>query len=86
MCRELLEAPLAEAKALAAQRVPVPRIVECDQGGSQARFLLAKLNPSATHDTATSLAAAPGASEIILTDDVSLNVFQQHLAKLAVAT
>ena len=84
--RELLEAPMTEAKALAGQRVPVPRIVECNQGGSQARFLLAKLNPSATHDTSASLAAATGASEIILTDDVSLNVFQEHLAKLAVAS
>lgn len=77
---------MAEARATAAQRVPVPRIVETDQGGSQARFLLAKLNPSATHDSANSLSAANGASEIILTDDVSLSVFQEHLAKLAVQT
>ena len=48
----------------------------------QARFMLAKLNPSATHDTAGSVAGSAG--EVILTDDVSLAVFQQHLARLAV--
>lgn len=37
-------------EALVKDRLPVPRVVECDQHGSQARFLLAKLNPSATHN------------------------------------
>ena len=44
----------------------------------QARFLLAKLNPSATHNS-----AGPG-QEVVFTDDVSLQVFLDHLAKLAV--
>ena len=48
----------------------------------QARFMLAKLNPSATHDSPATLTGTTG--EIILTDDVSLAVFQQHLARLAV--
>jgi protein transport protein SEC23 len=39
------------------------------QNGSQARFLLAKLNPSATHNNQNL-----GSSEIIFTDDVSLQV------------
>ena len=30
-------------------RFPIPRYVVTDQGGSQARFLLSKLNPSTTH-------------------------------------
>lgn len=30
-------------------RFPIPRYVVCDQNGSQARFLLSKLNPSTTH-------------------------------------
>ena len=45
----------------------------------QARFLLAKLNPSATHNS-----AAPGAPDVVFTDDVALHVFLEHLAKLAV--
>ena len=44
----------------------------------QARFLLAKLNPSATYNSATG--PAPG-GDIIFTDDVSLQVFMDHLQK-----
>jgi protein transport protein SEC23 len=47
----------------------------------QARFLLAKLNPSATYNNASEMNAG---SDIIFTDDVSLQVFFQHLQKLAV--
>jgi protein transport protein SEC23 len=65
-------------------------LVECDQGGSQARFLLAKLNPSNTHQTQHQSGWEQqqnfGGGEIIFTDDISLSVFMQHLAKLAVAS
>ena len=47
----------------------------------QARFLLAKLNPSATYNSAHDV--APG-SDIIFTDDVSFQVFCEHLQRLAV--
>jgi len=47
----------------------------------QARFLLAKLNPSATYNNANEMAAG---SDIIFTDDVSLQVFFEHLQRLAV--
>ena len=92
--RNLLATPVADAKAKMSMRCPTPRLVECDQGGSQARFLLAKLNPSATHATSDAggggLGMAAGGfdngqgAEIIFTDDISLNVFLAHLAKLAV--
>lgn len=36
-------------------RFPVPRWVVCDQGGSQARFVLARLNPSTTVSLASLL-------------------------------
>ena len=81
--RALLAAPAEDARALAAERCPTAKVVACDQGGSQARFLLAKLNPSVTH--ATDAAAAAG-SELVFTEDVSLSVFMEHLAKLAVAS
>jgi protein transport protein SEC23 len=45
----------------------------------QARFLLAKLNPSSTYASETGMS-----SEVIMTDDVSLQVFLDHLKKLAV--
>jgi len=80
--KELLAAPKAEAEQIIASRFPVPRLVDCDQHGSQARFLLAKLNPSATYNSSASMG---GGSDIIFTDDVSLEVFMDHLKRLAVS-
>ena len=48
----------------------------------QARFLLARLNPSVTHNR--SAAAAAAGSEIIFSEDVALDVFIESLARLAV--
>ena len=81
--RQLLAAPAEAARLAAAARMPTAKVVACDQGGSQARFLLAKLNPSVTH--ATPPEASVG-GELIFTEDVSLAVFVQHLSKLAVAS
>jgi hypothetical protein len=65
-------------------RFPIPRYIVCDQGGSQARFLLSKLNPSTTHMSATMYGSTPGAGtgQAIFTDDVSLQVFMEHLKRL----
>lgn len=78
---QLLQAPHEEAKMIIRERFPVPRLVVCDQHGSQARFLLARLNPSATYNSAQDVASG---SDVIFTDDVSLQVFFEHLQKLAV--
>ncbi|CAN4120872.1 unnamed protein product [Withania somnifera] len=78
---QLLQVPHDEAQVLVQERFPVPRLVVCDQHGSQARFLLAKLNPSATYNNANDMAAG---SDVIFTDDVSLQVFFEHLQRLAV--
>uniref|UniRef100_A0A803MZV8 Protein transport protein SEC23 n=1 Tax=Chenopodium quinoa TaxID=63459 RepID=A0A803MZV8_CHEQI len=77
----LLQVPKDDANALIKERFPVPRLVICDQHGSQARFLLAKLNPSATYNSGASM--APG-GDLIFTDDVSFEVFLDHLQRLAV--
>ena len=79
----LLEAPRDDAAAVLNERFPYARYIECDQNGSQARFLLAKLNPSVNHHSA---AAEYGGSDFIFTDDVSLEVFMEHLKKLAVTS
>ena len=68
--KALLQAPQDEAHAIIRRRFPTPRFTDCDQNGSQARFLLAKLNPSATYSNAGAAASA----EVIMTDDVSLQV------------
>lgn len=78
---QLLTAPKGDADAIMSTRFPVPRLVDCDQHGSQARFLLAKLNPSATYNS-SQYAGAGG--DVLFTDDVSLSVFTEHLKKLAV--
>ncbi|XP_068653177.1 protein transport protein SEC23 C-like [Aristolochia californica] len=78
---QLLQAPREDADAIIKERFPVPRLVICDQHGSQARFLLAKLNPSATYNSDS--LAVPG-GDIIFTDDVSFQVFLDHLQRLAV--
>lgn len=68
---------------LLVDRFPIPRYIVCDQGGSQARFLLSKLNPSTTHmSTGMYGNAAAGAGQAIFTDDVSLQVFMEHLKRL----
>ena len=79
--RQVLQAPVDDAARILATRFPMPRYIETKANGSQARFLLAKVNPSVTQN------AAWGSSETspVLTDDVSLQVFMDHLKKLAVA-
>lgn len=77
--RKLLEAPELDAEQLVAERVPVPKLIKCDQHSSQARFLLAKLNPSVTHNS-----TYMDGADIIFTDDLSLQVFIDHLQALAV--
>ncbi|KAK9095614.1 hypothetical protein Scep_027083 [Stephania cephalantha] len=78
---QLLRAPKDDADAIIRERFPVPRLVVCDQHGSQARFLLARLNPSATYSNGTP--AGPG-GDIIFTDDASFDVFLDHLQRLVV--
>ncbi|KAL2576371.1 hypothetical protein AAZV13_16G072800 [Glycine max] len=77
---QLLLAPHDDSDLIIKERFPVPRLVVCDQHGSQARFLLAKLNPSATYNTES---YNPG-GDIIFTDDVSFEVFLDHLQRLVV--
>ncbi|XP_050216521.1 protein transport protein SEC23 G [Mercurialis annua] len=77
--RKLLEAPELDAQQLVAERVPAPRLIKCDQHSSQARFLLAKLNPSVTQNSTYT-----EGSEVILTDELSLQEFIDHLQTLAV--
>lgn len=77
--RKLLEAPKIDAEQLVSERIPVPKLIKCDQHGSQARFLLAKLNPSVTHNSTYTQG-----SDIIFSEELSLQVFIEHLQALAV--
>ena len=77
---ELLQRPKEEAKNLIQDRYPLPRFIVCDAGGSQARFLLSKLNPSTTHTTGA-YGGVSQSAQTIFTDDVSLQTFMDHLMK-----
>eukprot|EP00397_Hematodinium_sp_SG-2012_P003443 GEMP01003451.1.p1 GENE.GEMP01003451.1~~GEMP01003451.1.p1 ORF type:complete len:611 (+),score=96.99 GEMP01003451.1:487-2319(+) len=85
--KNLLIAPAEDAKAILAERFPVPKFIQTNAGGSQARFLLSKVNPSTTHQTEQAGGygnVGPELSSVVITDDVSLKVFMEHLIKLAV--
>jgi len=70
--RSLLEAPQSDAQMIMDSRFPVPRYIVCDQHKSEARFLMAKLNPSVSHNS------EGGSGTAVFTDDVSLRVFMEH--------
>eukprot|EP00258_Populus_trichocarpa_P035752 XP_024451771.1 protein transport protein SEC23 isoform X1 [Populus trichocarpa] len=77
---QLLQAPRDDTDEIIKERFPVPRLVICDQHGSQARFLLAKLNPSASYNSDSPL---PG-GDVLFTDDASFEAFLDHLQRLVV--
>ncbi|KAK5454151.1 GTPase-activating protein S23 [Exophiala xenobiotica] len=82
--KAVLDAPKEDARELVQDRFPLPRFIICDAGGSQARFLLSKLNPSTTHATG-GYGGVSQTAQTIFTDDVSLQTFMDHLMKLAVS-
>lgn len=47
----IVDKPRLEAENMLRIRFPMPRYVETEHDGSQARFLLSKVNPSLTHNT-----------------------------------
>lgn len=44
------QAPIDDAQEILQTRFPMPRYIDTEHGGSQARFLLSKVNPSQTHN------------------------------------
>lgn len=48
--KQLLQAPVDDAQEILQTRFPMPRYIDTEQGGSQSRFLLSKVNPSQTHN------------------------------------
>eukprot|EP00301_Raphidiophrys_heterophryoidea_P013524 c20965_g1_i1.p1 GENE.c20965_g1_i1~~c20965_g1_i1.p1 ORF type:complete len:756 (-),score=160.48 c20965_g1_i1:356-2623(-) len=75
---ELLQLPVQDAQTIMADRFPHPVYIYCDHGDSKSRFLLYKLNPSRTHNNNAMGGAA------VISDDVSLEVFEDHLKRLSV--
>merc|ERR1712151_1172954 len=81
--KALLQAPALDAQQLLGDRFPAPRYIQTNAGGSQARFLTSKVNPSQTYNQQSGFGGASDSS-VVITDDVSLKVFMEHLIRLAV--
>jgi protein transport protein SEC23 len=77
--KQLLMEPENDARVVLNERFPVPKFVVTSNGGSQERFLKSKVNPSVTYNTDVS-----AGGQAVITDDVSLKVFMEHLIRLAV--
>lgn len=73
--KQLLDKPRADAAELLIDRFPLPRFIDTEARGSQARFLFSRLNPSKSELTG---------GVTVLTDDVSLQDFVDYLIKLVV--
>jgi protein transport protein SEC23 len=61
-------------------KLPLP---SSSQGDSKSRHLVSVVNPSVTHNQ-SGYGSRPGEGHEVVTDDVTLKVFLEHLTKLAV--
>jgi protein transport protein SEC23 len=77
--KQLLEAPVEDAQYIMQQRFPMPRFFICSPGDSNERKLKVRVNPSSLSAGNSSVEAGN-----FHTEDVSLNVFMQHLIKMSV--
>jgi len=75
----LLEAPLEDAKYIMQERFPMPRFFTTFPGETNERKLLSKVNPSSLSQNNSTVAEGN-----FFTEDVSLNLFMQHLIRMAV--
>lgn len=82
---EMLEQPQKDALEIIQSRFPLPRYIITDEGKSQARFLLSRLNPSNNDNGFDFLTGVtPDGKEIIYTEDMSLNQYYIKLSKVVV--
>ncbi|GMM27813.1 hypothetical protein DAMA08_005290 [Martiniozyma asiatica (nom. inval.)] len=72
---QFLELPRKEAAEILVDRFPLPRFIDTDEGGSQARFLMSKLNPVTSYKENVNG---------LLTDDLSLGGYMEVLRGLIV--
>lgn len=76
---EYFDQPRQDAADLLVDRFPLPRFIDTEEGGSQARFLMSKLNPSDSYKSVGGASGSGGA--IALTDDVSLHTLMEYVYK-----
>lgn len=83
--KTLLQLPRTDAAELLVDRFPLPRFIDTEANASQARFLMAKLNPSRASSGPGNYTNS-GGSTVVLTDDVSLQEFMAYLIKVSVSS
>ena len=69
--KTLVNKPIEDAKRIQASRYPSPRLTICDEGTSQARFVLSRVNPS-------------GDGVAVKTSDISFAKFIESLRQIVV--
>lgn len=84
--KDFLELPKQEAAEILTDRFPLPRFIDTEEGGSQARFLMSKLNPTTSYKMLNDAEYAMvdgginnGNNAVIMTDDISLQSFMQFV-------
>lgn len=84
--KAFLDSVREQAKSIAADRYPAPRLLEVGPLDGDARILMNRINPSRTHNNQAGAAGAYGGApgELVYTDDASLQTFMDHLKRLAV--
>ncbi|CAM9021763.1 unnamed protein product [Wickerhamomyces anomalus] len=82
---EMLEQPQKDAVEIIQGRFPFPRYIITDQGKSQDRFLLSRLNPS-NNDNGFAFVTGitSDGKEVIYTEDMSLNQYYMKLRDVVV--
>ncbi len=82
---EMLEQPQKDAVEIIQGRFPLPRYIITDQGKSQDRFLLSRLNPS-NNDNGFAFVTGitSDGKEVIYTEDMSLNQYYMKLRDVVV--
>ncbi|ANZ74501.1 BA75_01504T0 [Komagataella pastoris] len=82
--KDFFQLPREDAADLLIDRFPLPRFIDCDAGGSQARFLLSKVNPTTSYKDNQMAAASQDGGAIVGSDDVSLQSFMEHVQMVVV--
>ena len=77
--KALLEAPVEDAQYIMQERFPMPRFFICTPGDTNERKIKVRVNPSSLSQDNSTVNTGN-----FHTEDVSLNVFMQHLIKMAV--
>lgn len=79
--KDLLEVPVADSQCIMQDRFPMPRFFISHPGDTNERKLKARVNPSSLNAAATQEVTVGSNYN---SEDVSLNVFLQHLIRMVV--